>query len=205
MRYFRTPSIVSKLFSGLNWEFADCEDSLFLTFDDGPTPEITEWVLETLDKYNAKATFFCLGRNVERHPKIYNKIIKAGHSVGNHTFSHLKGWLYGPLEYIKDVELASSFIKSNLFRPPYGRIRPVQAELLQPNYKIIMWNVLTGDYDKNQSPEECLENTIKMIKPGSIIVFHDSVKAERNLRYVLPKVLEHYNEKLNFKAISMDF
>ncbi|MCT4638102.1 MAG: polysaccharide deacetylase family protein [Bacteroidales bacterium] len=204
MIYRRTPNIVTKIFGKLTWNIPVKDNSLYLTFDDGPTPGVTQWVIDELAKYDAKATFFCLGRNVDRYPDIYNKITSSGHAVGNHTYSHLKGWETGALEYIHDVELASTLIESKLFRPPYGRIRPVQAGLVARRFNLVMWDVLTRDYNNRQTMDECLQNTRKMIKSGSIIVFHDSVKAERNLKYVLPKILEEYSEK-GFKFRSIEY
>jgi peptidoglycan/xylan/chitin deacetylase (PgdA/CDA1 family) len=191
----KVPKIIKKIFHNQVWEIPNTEKKIYLTFDDGPTPQITEWVLNLLEKENIKATFFCIGNNIEKHPEIFKKIISSGHSLGNHTFNHLQGWKTPEEEYIKNVDLCkmemdnSSTEKSILFRPPYGKIRPNQSKSLRKKgYKIIMWDVLSKDYDSNTSPEECLKH-VKKTKTGSIIVFHDSLKAWKNLEYTLPKAI----------------
>ena len=161
-------------------------------------------VLETLAKYNAKATFFCIGEKVINNPEIYEQIISEGHAIGNHSFSHLKGWITGNKDYIDDVKKAEEVIHSDLFRPPYGRIKPAQSYELKKDYHIIMWDVLTKDYDENVDPEKCLNYVLNHSEGGSIIVFHDTPKALKNLKYVLPKVLEHYSEK-GFLFKTIDF
>lgn len=185
--------ITQKLLNNLIWKIPDTKNKLFLTFDDGPTPEITFWILKTLKEYNAKATFFCLGKNVEKHPDIYNSIIEDNHSVGNHTYSHVNGWKHKTKDYILDVEMASNNIKTNLFRPPYGKIKISQISKINHTHKVIMWNVLSKDYSVKTSNEECFINVVKYSKEGSIIVFHDSEKAKSNLMYSLPKVLNHFS------------
>lgn len=196
--------IAAKIFRDFVWHFAGREKDLYLTFDDGPTPEITPWVLETLSKYNAKSTFFCIGENVMNNTQIYEQIIAEGHAVGNHSFSHLKGWITSNNDYVDDVKKASEFINSDLFRPPYGRIKPAQSYELKKDYYIIMWDVLTRDYDEDVNPQKCLNYVIDHSEGGSIIVFHDTIKAKKNLQYVLPKVLDYYSEKgFEFKAIEM--
>jgi len=187
--------IVSKFFKEIVWNFPDREKELFLTFDDGPTSGITEWVLSVLKEYNAKATFFCKGENVEKNPTLYKQIITEGHSIGNHGYSHLKGWNTINEKYFQDVRKASENINSNLFRPPYGRIKPSQIKQLKKEFEIIMWDVLTRDYNRNLKKETCLKRTLHSVKSGSIIVFHDTIKAERNLKYVLPEVLKYYSAK----------
>lgn len=182
------------------------EKTLFLTFDDGPIPEITPWVLDLLEKYSAKATFFCIGDNVRKHPEVFEQIKTKGHAFGNHTFNHFDGWKTKTSDYIENFKKAEEIINSQLqqkltseeklFRPPYGKIKNKQAaKIANLGYKIVMWDVITGDYDKNYDAEECLKNTRNLISSGSIIVFHDSLKAEKNLKYVLPKLLEEYTEK----------
>lgn len=192
--YFRIPRILKKLFPKLIWEFPDSPD-VFLTFDDGPTPEITPWVLEQLRQYNAKATFFCLGKNVEQYPEIFQQILDEGHAVGNHTYSHQKGWEMKNWRYIEDVDFADDLIHSNLLRPPYGRIKPVQVRLLGERYNLIMWSVLSQDYSSLVSPRKCLHNVTGHVYPGSIVLFHDSKKAFRNLRYALPRTLQFLQEQ----------
>ena len=175
------------------WDMPGGQKKLYLTFDDGPTPVVTPRVLELLKDYNAKGTFFCLGRNTERHPELLAEIIKEGHAVGNHSYSHLKGWRSEDQEYFNDIELASSLIDSKLFRPPYGQIRRTQIRHLKNHFKIVMWSVMTHDYEPLVSRERCLKATLKHCYDGSIIVFHDSVKASEKLFYVLPKILEYYS------------
>jgi len=188
----RTPYVIKKIYYSLIWDIRNGEKELFLTFDDGPAPEITLKVLDILDLYNAKATFFCIGRNVERYPEIYTQIPKRGHSVGNHTYSHLKGWQINNEEYYRDIELASSYIKSNLFRPPYGKIKRSQLKFLRHKYNIVMWDVMSMDYNEKLSKEKCLSIVLNNTRPGSIITFHDSVKASERVLYALPKTLEYF-------------
>ena len=182
--WIKTHSIIKKIFKNFVWDIPNNENKIFLTFDDGPTPEITNWVLDELKKYNAKATFFCIGNNIQKQPEIYQNIIKEGHSVGNHTFDHLNGWKNNAKKYIENVLLAENIInaKPKLYRPPYGKIKPSQASKLRKlGYKIIMWDVLSADFDNEITPEKCLQNVLSNIKSGSIIVFHDSKKASKNL------------------------
>lgn len=192
----KTPWILSKvLFNRLVWKMPVGDTpAVYLTFDDGPHPIATPFVLDQLAKYNAKATFFCIGKNVEEYPGIYNDIIQHGHSVGNHTHNHLNGWYTGKEKYIQNIEQAGEYINTRLFRPPYGRIRRGQINALikrKRPYNIYMWDVLSGDFDTNISPEQCLANVLNNIEPGSIVVFHDSQKAWDRMSYTLPKVLEH--------------
>lgn len=181
------------------------ENVIYLTFDDGPTPETTEWILDLLNKENIKATFFCIGNNIKKHPEIFNKVIKEGHSVGNHTFNHLKGWKTLTKKYIENVDLCNEIIQkssiinncqSSIFRPPYGKIKPIQSKLIRrKGFKIIMWDVLSKDYDSSISKECCLQNVTKNTQSGSIIVFHDSIKASTNLKFALPKAIKILKEK----------
>ncbi len=187
----------------LIWEIED-KSGVFLTFDDGPTPGITEWILSVLDKYNAKATFFVLGKNVEMHPDLFQKILDAGHRVGNHTYSHQKGWKMSLERYVEDVDFANDLIHSDLFRPPYAMITPSQARVLSTRYKLIMWDILSRDYNRHLRPRTCLNNVIPYLEPGSVVVFHDSEKSFRNMRYVLPRTLERCKELgLECKAINI--
>jgi peptidoglycan/xylan/chitin deacetylase (PgdA/CDA1 family) len=162
---------------------------VYLTFDDGPTPEVTEWVLDRLDEYQAKATFFCLGNNVEAYPGIYGKIRAKGHALGNHSYSHIKGFSASVRSYVEDVDRAAALIESDLFRPPYGRIRPAQVRALKKKYRIIMWSVLSVDYDSGLHDKQVIRNVLDNVRPGSVIVFHDSLKASKNLYEALPEVL----------------
>lgn len=204
MIYWNTPRFIIKWFNHLEWHYSRSEKCIYLTFDDGPTPGVTQQVLDILKNHHAKATFFCLGRNVDRHPEIYKSIIDDGHSVGNHTYSHLKGWRTSVKTYVQDVHLAENYVKSKLFRPPYGRIRNVQVRYLRKYYRMVMWDVLTHDYNRHIPKEMILKTTLRSTKKGSIVVFHDSEKASRNLLYVLPKVLEHYTN-LGYKFCSIPY
>ena len=206
MKYYwiKTNALIKKIFPKYIWDIPNTENKIYLSFDDGPIPEITEWVLDQLKKYNAKATFFCIGDNIEKHPELFKKVIDEGHAIGNHTFNHLNGWKTNTENYIENTKQCEEIIqkskiynlKSKIFRPPYGKISPSQSKRLrQLGYKIIMWDVLTADFDQSISPEQCLENATSKVKSGSIIVFHDSQKASRNLKYTLPKTLELLSQK----------
>lgn len=183
------------------WSMDTAEKHIYLTFDDGPHPTVTSYVLDQLKKYNARATFFCIGKNVESNPELYQRIINEGHQTGNHTHNHLNGWKTADDVYLHDVSLAARSIQSTLFRPPYGRLRCSQARSLH-EYKIVMWDVLSGDFDKRMTKEKCLENVLQNTKPGSIVVFHDSEKAWDKLQYSLPLVLEHFSKK-EYKFLSL--
>ncbi len=206
------PRFIQRLYPERIWAFSRNKKSVYLTFDDGPIPVVTPWVLEELKKHNAKATFFCIGNNIQKYPEVFKKVISEGHSVGNHTFNHLNGWKTSTPEYVKNVDEAArqmmdagcwmtdegrrSVKNSELFRPPFGKITSEQAKALQKKgFKIVMWDIVSYDYDVNVSEEKCLQNVLKNIKSGSVIVFHDSLKAQKNLQYVLPKVLEFISEK----------
>lgn len=187
----------------LHWNF-DEADSIYLTFDDGPHPEITPWVLGQLDKYDAKATFFCIGKNVELYPEVVDMIRAGGHSLGNHSYSHVKGWGNSTGRYMEDVDLANGLIHTTLFRPPYGRISKTQIRRLSERNHIIMWDILSRDYSRYVSPESCVRGVVKYLRGGSIVVFHDSVKASRNLYHALPIVLEEIRKRgLTCKAIEL--
>ena len=208
--FSKTPKFVTWLYPKRIWAFSRSENKVYLSFDDGPIPEVTPWVLDQLNAYNAKATFFCIGENIKKHPEIFQRIISEGHTFGNHTFNHLKGTETASEKYIQNVDAFEKSIqnlkiqKSNLFRPPYGKITRNQSKILQKKgYKIDMWDLLSYDWDKDISPEKCLQIVLQNIQPGSIVVFHDSVKAEKNLRYVLPKVLKNLsNQNLKLVAIT---
>lgn len=191
----KPPKIIRRLFPTFIWNFPDEKDGIFLTFDDGPRPEVTPWVLDLLDKYNAKATFFCIGKNVEMFPELFEEVKRRGHAVGNHSYSHVKGWGMNTGDYVRDIDIAGDMIKSNLFRPPYAQIGPNQARMLNERYHTIMWNIISRDYNRNISGEACARNVIPYIEPGAIIVFHDSIKCAPNLFEALPKVLEAIKEK----------
>lgn len=199
----KTPVIAKKLFPNYIWEIPTRQKELYLTFDDGPTPEITEWTLNTLNQFNAKATFFCIGSNLYKHPTIAQKILNNGHLIGNHTEHHVKGWKTSLETYLEEVQATQTRIDAlnqksdtKLFRPPYGQIRPEQGKRLKVlGYDIIMWDVLSFDWDTKTSQEDCLNHVISKSKEGSIIVFHDSLKASDNMMFALPKVLETFSEQ----------
>ncbi|MFE3846432.1 polysaccharide deacetylase family protein [Flavobacterium sp. LB3P45] len=201
--WVKTNWTIKKLFSSYVWNIPNTANKIYLTFDDGPIPEITEWVLEELKKHKVKATFFCIGDNIEKHPEIFEKVIGEGHTIGNHTFNHLNGWKTVTESYIKNFQRCEDTIRKfaindlicKIFRPPYGKITRSQAKTIQQSgYKIIMWDVLSVDFDSALSREKCLENVLSNVRSGSIIVFHDSIKAFKNLEYVLPKTLIYLKE-----------
>lgn len=189
------PRILRPFFGKTIWRKTPSEKVIYLTFDDGPVPEVTPQVLDILDTYGWKATFFCVGENVQKHPELYNEILLRGHKTGNHSFNHLKGFNYSIEEYTANIKKAASYIDSNLFRPPYGRITRKQIKALETDYQIIMWDVITHDYNKNLSNDEVFRNVTKHLRKGSIVVFHDSVKAKEHVLAVLPKAIEFWNEK----------
>ncbi len=201
----KTPFLLKKLYPECVWDIKTHEKVLYLTFDDGPHPIATPFVLEQLKNYNAKATFFCIGKNVEEHFDVYKKIIEEGHAVGNHTYDHLNGWKTNDKTYMGNIFKAQKIIDSNLFRPPYGRITKFQLKQLQGekyNLDPIMWSVLSGDFDEDITREKCYNTVVKTAKKGSIVVFHDSQKAWDKLKYTLPLVLKYFTEKeFKFKSI----
>lgn len=175
----------------LIWNVRTKSKEVFLTFDDGPVPEVTPLVLGILKKYNVKATFFCVGENVQKYPEVYQQLLNDGHAVGNHTFHHVKAWKTDYKIYLSEVKQCSELVKSDLFRPPHGQINRKIALELQKDYRIIMWSSLTGDYDKKLSGDQCLVHAIKHTRPGSIVVFHDSIKARERMEYALPLYIEY--------------
>jgi peptidoglycan-N-acetylglucosamine deacetylase len=188
----KTPRIAKNVFPKLLWNKPREEKAVYLTFDDGPTPGVTEWVLDTLSEYNALATFFCVGKNVEENLGIMQRIINEGHSIGNHTYNHYNAWKTKSAVYMNDVDECCKVINSSLFRPPYGKLRPMIQKRLLKNFDIVMWDVLSYDFDEKITGEECYENVAQNSSAGSIIVFHDSVKAELRLKYALPKCLDFF-------------
>lgn len=201
--FVKNPLWVQWIFRQRIWSFRNTPNTVFLTFDDGPIPSVTPWVLSELKKHNAKATFFCVGENIAKNKSLFESIISEGHAIGNHTYNHLNGWETGTTEYMNNVQKTQQLLndiaplqKDTLFRPPFGKMTSVQSRKLQNlGYKVIMWDVLSQDFDPKISNETCLQNVIKNTLPGSIIVFHDSLKSEKKLRYVLPKVLEFITSK----------
>jgi len=205
VKWVKTPKIIKKIFSNYHWDFPSDDNSIYITFDDGPIPEVTDWVLTQLKQYNAKDTFFRIGDNIRKHPEIFDRIVSSDHRIGNHTFNHLKGWETLFSDYIDNALKCQQVIEdhlpealkssSKLFRPHYGKITSKQSRILRKKgYKIILWDVLSVDYDSAVSPDECLQNVLNNIKSGSIVVFHDSVKAFHRLEYTLPRVLEHLTQ-----------
>lgn len=203
MYLVKTPPFIKTLFSDFIWHVETEDKEVFLTFDDGPIPELTPWVLDVLKEFDFKATFFCVGDNVRKYPEIFERLIDEGHSIGNHTYNHLNGWLTDQESYIKNIQKCDQVMETDLFRPPYGKMRLSQSSIIKTEKTIVMWDILSGDFDQNITKEKCLNNVIENYVAGSIIVFHDNIKAEVNLRYVLPKFLEHLSEH-GFKAQNLD-
>jgi peptidoglycan/xylan/chitin deacetylase (PgdA/CDA1 family) len=206
----KTPGLLKSLYPGCTWNFSRDNPVIYFTFDDGPHPQATPFVLDTLQQFNAKATFFCIGKNVAAHPDIYKRIINEGHTAGNHTYNHLNGWKTSDEEYINNIGEARKYIDSKLFRPPYGRITKFQIRLLtatenikQPAvFRIIMWDVLSGDFDQTASAEKCVKNVTSNAKAGSIVVFHDSDKAFPRMQKALIESLRYFSERgFKFEAI----
>lgn len=190
MYLVRTPALLKPLARDLVWHMPRSERAVYLTFDDGPIPGVTPWVLDQLAGYDAKATFFCIGRNAAAHPSILDRIRSEGHAVGNHSWDHPNGWRTDHRNYLRNVLQCQAITRTRLFRPPYGRMTRGQSKALSTRFRIIMWEVLSADFDTSLSGEECLSNTLRHARPGSIIVFHDSLKAEPRLRHALPLVME---------------
>ena len=186
----QVPSFVRNLFPKALWRMDPKEKAVYLTFDDGPIPVITPWVVDLLGRYDIKATFFMVGDNVRKHPQEYRQVVEAGHKVGNHTFNHLKGLYTNTQDYIGNVEKADTLIHSNLFRPPHGLLRRSQYKKLRKHYKIVMWDLVTRDYSYRLNGEEVLENVKRLVRNGSIITFHDSLRSQENLKYALPRTIE---------------
>ena len=195
-------SILKKVYPKAIWNLDRTEKTIYLTFDDGPIPNLTEWVLDELLKYNAKATFFCVGANILKHPEVFEKTLLAGHLAANHSMNHVKGFKYTVADYLKEADECKKLIGNNLFRPPYGQLKRSQYKALtEKNYKIILWDVISYDYE-TISPERCANNVIQNAKNGSVVLFHDNLKAEKNLKYALPLFLKHFSHLgYKFKVI----
>lgn len=193
----KTIILLSKILYGNNliWNIKTKEKEVFLTFDDGPNPVTTQKILEILEEHKVKATFFCLGENVEKHWNIFEKIIKRFHRIGSHGYEHINGWKANRKYFLKNIIRNKSVFKSRLFRPPYGAITPSQAKAVSKQFKVIMWSLMTFDYSSKTNPQECLDRLVKKVKPGDIIVFHDSVKAQENCLYILPKFIKSLKQQ----------
>lgn len=203
MYLVKTPSLLKPLAKDFLWHVHTTEREVYFTFDDGPTPGVTEDALELLHKYRAQATFFCLGKNAEAHPEILQRIIDEGHCIGNHTYDHPDGWKTNTTAYLRNVLQATHSIESTLFRPPYGRITPAQVNALKKRFQPVMWDVLSADFDATISSEQCLQNVVRNVRPGSIVVFHDSLKARTNMLHALEGSLRHLShEGYIFRALS---
>ena len=190
----QVPEILKSVIKNVVWRINPAKKVIYLTFDDGPNSRVTPLVLDILDRYEVKATFFCVGENVSRFPDVFDEVKRRGHTVGNHTFNHLKGFEYSTDDYVRNVKKASEFIDSRLFRPPHGQIKPSQIKALKDDYLIIMWDFITYDYDKRIEPEKIIAEVKKRSRNGSIVVFHDSLKAEKNVLQVLPEALRFWKE-----------
>ena len=195
--------LFAQLLPSLTWKIKTKEKIIYLTFDDGPIPEVTPWVLDKLKDYGAKATFFCVGENARKNPDILERIITEKHTLGNHTMNHLNGWKVKTNDYISNIKDCSRYVSSDLFRPPYGKIRLAQIRSVKKEYKIIMWNVLSKDYDINLTGQQCFEIVKRKLTAGSIVVFHDSIKAKNRLQEALPATLEYFsNTGYRFHALT---
>jgi len=205
MYLVKTPWLLKLLYPQLTWDANKAGRCIYLTFDDGPIPIVTPFVLNILKQYNAKATFFCIGDNIRKHSDVFEQVKTEGHAIGNHTYNHLKGWETDDQKYLDNFLMADKLVGSDLFRPPYGRVKRSQAKLLKqakPDLKLIMWNVLSADFDTDIQPEKCLDNVVKNTTTGDIVLFHDSLKAFDRLEYALPKAMEYWsNAGYEFKAI----
>lgn len=191
----KTPALLKWFYPGLTWNKSRSERIIYVTFDDGPIPEVTPFVLQILKEFHAKATFFCIGDNVQKHPEIFEEVKAGGHSIGNHTFNHLHGWDTADEIYLENTEKCNQLVKAKLFRPPYGRAKRSQLAVLKKQYVVVMWDVLSGDFDTDLSPQRCYQNVVDKSSNGSIVVFHDSLKAWSRLKYTLPKALEHWQQQ----------
>lgn len=200
----KTPVVLKRMFPQLTWHRSVPTDKkiIYLTFDDGPIPELSEYVQELLQTYNAKATFFCVGDNIRKHRTQFDKIVKGGHRIGNHTYHHVKGWKLDQESYLQEIKLCETEMQNagldqtmELFRPPYGQIKPGQIPLVLKHYEVIMWSVLSYDFDKHLNPYRAIKQCIKHTRSGSIVVFHENYKAEKNLKTILPAYLQHFSDK----------
>ncbi len=200
--FIKTPKLLSGSFKNIIWSVPTDRKEFFLTFDDGPIPDNTQWILSELNKYQAKATFFCVGENVKKFPEIFKGILKNGHAVGNHTFNHLNSWKNNNTNYLQNIALANQYIDSIYFRPPYGKLSFNALRQIKRDFQIVLWDILSRDFDTGISSETCLNNVLKNAIQGSIIVFHDNYKATKHLKYVLPRILDYYSSLgYSFKSL----
>lgn len=196
MYLVRPPLFLKWYFPSLTWRRSSTSSKIYLTFDDGPIPEVTPFILDTLGEYDIKATFFCVGENVTKYPDIFNRLQDEGHKIGNHTHNHLKGFKHSTSNYLDNIQQCQNQIgPTKLFRPPYGRIKKSQIRKIEKDFEIVMWDVLSGDFDTNISPQQCLQNVIRYTRNGSIIVFHDNLKAIPRVKYALPRTIEYFLNK----------
>lgn len=193
--FSKTPSLLTTVYPECWWKVNTSTKTIYLTFDDGPIPEITPFVLAQLKQWNAKATFFCIGKNVTANPEIFKQIKEDGHVIGNHTYEHLNGWKTTNKQYFENIEKCAAVVASKLFRPPYGKLKLSQYRQLKKRYRIVMWDVLSFDFDANTSPQQVLKNVLQNTEAGSIVVMHDSLKARRNVEFALPEILSHFTAK----------
>lgn len=208
MKFFvhRSPRVLKWWLSDYLWKVDTQERVIYLTFDDGPIPVVTEYVLKQLAAFSAKATFFCIGDNVRKHPQVFQELKSQGHSIGNHTFNHLNGWKTETDRYLENIKMCRDILETEtrLFRPPYGRMTQAQFRSLPAGSRVVMWDVLTGDFSREIVPEKATATCIRYSGPGTIMLLHDSLKAEKNLRFMLPRVLAHFSEKgYRFEALPM--
>ena len=205
MKLLGTSFLMQLFFKDIIWKVNTNKKEIYLTFDDGPHPEITPWVLNELDKYKAKATFFCLGKNIEQFPNVFSEIIAKGHCIGNHSYDHVHGWKYSFKSYISNVDRCEKLTSSKFFRPPHGRMKPTQVNYLKKRYTIVMWDVIGRDYDNTITKEQCLESIINTTKPGSIVLLHDNEKSKESMQYALPRLLEYFSLKgFQFKELNTE-
>jgi peptidoglycan/xylan/chitin deacetylase (PgdA/CDA1 family) len=203
MNWVLTPTWLKKLFPQMVWEIPAPEKDIYLTFDDGPTPVVTPGVLALLSDYQVKATFFCLGSKIEGNPELFEAIKTAGHTIGNHGYRHINGFTTSSGKYLDNVRKGEELSGSKLFRPPYGRITPRQMNLLRKDYRLVMWSILSMDFDRNLSVEECFNNVVRNVQQGAIILLHDSEKAQKNVLQMLPELLQ-WMERNGYKAKALE-
>jgi peptidoglycan-N-acetylglucosamine deacetylase len=205
MYFNKTPELLKPIYNDLVWDVPTTEREIFITFDDGPVPDATNIALDILREYEVKATFFCIGDNVIKHPDVFERVKVEGHGIGNHSLNHLNGWKYNDYSYVKNVLECARLVDSKLFRPPYGKIKRSQATALRKRFTVVMWDVISGDFDHKVSMEKCVRNVTENAVPGSIVVFHDSRKAMEKMAYALPRVIEFFrDEGYSFGVIPQD-